>query len=120
MQEHQNVNTTLPLHTALFEVERGPCFQLPIVPLKHTMQLNSHKRTEGSMFYCGILLKKPSEVLLCDLCAFFCFWSFIVHFPHFSCVFVYPPVPPLSSVEQSVFCVVFFIHVYVRMLFFIY
>lgn len=50
MQEHQNVNTALSLHTALFEVERGPCFQLPIVPLELTAQLNSYVITEGSVF----------------------------------------------------------------------
>lgn len=36
-QEYQNVNSPLPLHAALFEIERGPCFQLPTVPLQHTV-----------------------------------------------------------------------------------
>lgn len=94
MQEHQNVNTALPLHAALFEVERGPCFQLSIVPLERTVQLNSHKRTESDVFYCGILLKEPSEVTLYDLWAVsFCPSEFSVSiFPSSLanlCIFLY-------------------------------
>lgn len=50
VQEHQNVNSSVLLHAALFEVEHGPCFQLPTVPLQYAVQQNLHKCTEGSVF----------------------------------------------------------------------
>lgn len=70
-QQH-NVNTSRPRLSfwLLFEVERGPLFPITY-STSQTRQLNSHKHTEGSVFYCCSLLKKRSEVLRCDLWGFF-------------------------------------------------
>lgn len=116
MQEHQNVNTTLPLHTALFELERGPCFQLRQY-LSNTsgIHINALKALRAACFIAAILLKKRSQVfiVICVLIVFFFFEFYCAFFPpNSTCVVVNSPVPPLSSVQQSVFFPLMFMFIF--------